>query len=75
MEGVRQQMRHTLEMVDGTLLTGKNDLNGVTELLLVLEQHLTAASTRGDGLLERLLGVDGRDDNLVEPLISIYQTV
>ena len=55
-----------MEVVDGTFLTRKDDLNRMPELLLIFEQHLTAASARRDRLFKRLFRVDSCDNNLVE---------
>lgn len=66
MESVGQEGGDVVEMVYRTFLACENDFYGVAELLLVFEERLAAAATRGDRLFERFVRVDGGDDNLVE---------
>ena len=72
MEGVRQQMGDTLEVIDRAFLTSKEDLHRMSELLLVFEEDLPAASAGGDRLLQGFVGVDGGDGNFVERHLGIH---
>ena len=72
MEGVGKQCGHVMEMVNRAFLTSEDDLYRMTELLLILEQHLATAAARGDRFLERFVRIDGRDDDFVKGHFGIH---